>query len=189
MCVIKTVLLSGYKNHELGIWDEESPHVTIIKEAIESRLRSLIDGGLEWVIIGGQMGVELWGADVLLALKKEFPHVKLGVLMPFLNQEKKWKEERQEQYRKRIDAADFAEAVSKRPYEAPWQFKARDAFALSHTDALLLVYDEEQDGSPKFLKQAAELHGEKEDYPIYMITMDDLRAAAEEWQERQRPDF
>lgn len=184
--MIKTILLSGYKSHELGIWDAKNPGIQIIKTAIEKQLRALIEEGLEWVIIGGQHGVELWGAEVVLDLKEEFPNLKLGVLTPFLEQEKNWKEERKEQYERIMAEADFVEAVSKKPYMAPWQFKARDEFSLHNTEALLLVYDEEKEGSPKFLKAAAGKRAESGEYFIMSITMYDLQTIAEEIQEQER---
>ncbi|WP_050182029.1 DUF1273 domain-containing protein [Domibacillus robiginosus] len=187
--MVKTILLSGYKSHELGIWDQKHPGISVIKHALEGRLRVLVEEGLEWVIIGGQPGVELWGAEVVFSLQEEFPDLKLGVLTPFLEQEKNWKEERQDYYNSIIDRADFVDAVSKKPYIGPWQFKARDQFSLDNTEALLLVYDEEKEGSPKFLKAAADNQAEQGNYDIFLITMYDLQVAAEELQERERTDF
>jgi uncharacterized phage-like protein YoqJ len=187
--LFKTLLLSGYKSHELGIWDAKNPGIFIIKTAIEKQLRTLVENGLEWVIIGGQPGIELWAAEIVIELKNEFPELKLGVLMPFLEQENKWKEEQKEYYHTIIEQADFVDAVSKKPYIAPWQFKARDEFSLDHTDALLLVYDEKKEGSPKFLKAAADKRMDAGDYSILTITLYDLQTAAEEIQEKERSDW
>lgn len=187
--LVKTILLSGYKSHELGIWDQKHPGIAVIKHALDQRFRAMIDDGLEWVIIGGQPGVELWGAEVVFSLKEEFPDLKLGVLTPFLEQEKNWKEERQDYYNSIVDGADFVDAVSKKPYIGPWQFKARDEFSLDNTDALLLVYDEEKEGSPKFLKAAADKRAENGDYVVFSVSMYDLQMAAEDLQERERTDF
>lgn len=187
--MVKTILLAGYKSQELGIWDRKNPGIRVIKFALEKQIRSLIEEGLEWVIIGGQQGTEIWGAEVVLDLKDEFPDLKLGVLMPFLEQEKNWKEESQEQYNAVIDQADFVDAVSKKTYAGPWQFKARDAFSIEHTEALLLVYDEEKEGSPKFIKEAASKHAESSDYPIFSISLYDLQVAAEELLEKERSDW
>lgn len=187
--MVKTILLSGYKSQELGIWDQKHPGIAVIKHALDQRFRTMIDEGLEWVIIGGQPGVELWGAEVVFSLKEEFPGLKLGVLTPFLEQEKNWKEERQDYYNSIIDRADFVDAVSKKPYIGPWQFKARDEFSLDNTDALLLVYDEEKEGSPKFLKAAADKRAESGSYVVFSISMYDLQMAAEDLQERERTDF
>jgi uncharacterized phage-like protein YoqJ len=68
--MVKRLIVTGYKPHELGIFDDKHPGVVIIKKALESQLIAQIDEGLEWVIISGQLGVEMWAAEVVLELKK-----------------------------------------------------------------------------------------------------------------------
>lgn len=57
--LLQRIIITGYKPHELGIINDKHPGV-IVKKALEDRLRTLIDEGLEWVIISGQQGVESW---------------------------------------------------------------------------------------------------------------------------------
>ncbi|MFS8651464.1 MAG: SLOG family protein, partial [Caldibacillus sp.] len=47
---------------------------------------------------------------------------------------------------------------------------------------LLLVYDDEYAGSPKFIKEKAEHYAETFDYSIFMITRYDLQILVEEEQ-------
>lgn len=82
------MIITGYKPHELGIFNDKHPGIPIIKKALENRLRNLLDEGLEWVIISGQQGVETWSVEVVLTLKEEFPDLKYAVITPFLEQEK-----------------------------------------------------------------------------------------------------
>ncbi|WP_430623164.1 SLOG family protein, partial [Bacillus velezensis] len=63
-------MITGYKPHELGIFNDKHPGIAIIKKALEARLRTLLNEGLEWVIISVQQGVESWSAEVVLMLKK-----------------------------------------------------------------------------------------------------------------------
>lgn len=77
------MIITGYKPHELGIFNDKHPGIPIIKKALENRLRNLIDEGLEWVIISGQQGVETWSVEVVLTLKEEFPDLKYAVITPF----------------------------------------------------------------------------------------------------------
>ncbi|RKJ57066.1 DUF1273 family protein, partial [Butyricicoccus sp. 1XD8-22] len=77
--MIKTIYISGYRPHELGIFNDKHPGIPIIKKAIENELRTLIEEGLEWVVLTGQQGVETWAAEVILELKSEFPHLKYSV--------------------------------------------------------------------------------------------------------------
>ena len=54
--------------------------------------------GLEWVLIQGQMGIELWTAEVVLDLKKDYPELKLGIITPFLGHTQRWNEQNQAKY-------------------------------------------------------------------------------------------
>lgn len=180
--MLKRLVITGYKQHELGIFDDKHPGVRFIKKALENRLRVLLDEGLEWVIISGQLGVETWAAEVVLDLQEEFPQLKYAVLTPFLEQEKKWNEAKQEKYQMILEQADFHRSLTNRPYEAPWQFIEKNKFFLRNSDGMLIIYDEETEGSPKFTKREADLYAEKNDYQVLTITADDLRVVAEEEQ-------
>ncbi len=182
--LIRRILITGYKPHELGIFNDKHPSIPIIKKALEDRLRLLIDEELEWIIISGQQGVETWSAEVVLTLKKEFPELKLAVITPFLEQEKNWQDIKKEKYLSIVNQADFVTSVTKKPYEAPWQFIEKDKFIIQNTDGLLLVYDEENEGSPKYMKRLAEKYMETNDYTILMITAYDLQVIAEEIQQQ-----
>lgn len=71
--ILKRLVVTGYKPHELGIFDDKHPGVRFIKKALEKRLVALLDDGLEWVIISGQLGIEAWAAEVVIDLKKNIP--------------------------------------------------------------------------------------------------------------------
>ncbi|NLY80316.1 MAG: DUF1273 domain-containing protein [Lysinibacillus sp.] len=184
--MIKSLYVSGYRPHELGIFNEKHPGIAMIKKAIENELRALIDDGLEWVVISGQQGVETWTAEVVIQLKKEFPQLKYSIITPFLDIEKNWNEQKQEKFFYIQSQADFVTSVTKKPYEAPWQFIEKDKFIIQNTDALLLVYDEDHEGSPKYVKHLAEKYMEQYDYILHTITSYDLQVIAEEI---QRGDF
>lgn len=180
--MLQRIIITGYRPHELGIFNDKHPGIAIIKKALENRLRILIDEGLEWVIISGQQGVETWGIEVILTLRKEFPHLKYAVITPFLEQEKNWQEQKKEKYQTLVAQADFVTSVTKKTYEAPWQFIEKDKFIIQNTDGLLLIYDEENEGSPKYMKRLAEKYMETHEYTLLMITAYDLQVVAEEMQ-------
>ncbi|WP_232019926.1 SLOG family protein [Ureibacillus thermosphaericus] len=140
----------------------------------------MIEDGLEWVVVSGQLGIEIWTAEVVIELKNEFPQLKYSVITPFLDIEKNWNEQRQQQYAYIISQADFVTSITKKPYEAPWQFVEKDKFIIQNTDALLLVYDEEHEGSPKYLKRLVEKYMERNPYELFVITSYDLQIIAEE---------
>jgi uncharacterized phage-like protein YoqJ len=180
------LLISGYKAHELGIFSDKHDGVYYIKKAIEQRIRTFLDEGLEWVIISGQPGVEMWAAEVVFILQEEFPDLKLAVLTPFLEQESRWKENVQEKYHEILAQADFVDSVSRKPYENPQQLRVKNLFLVQKSDAILLLYDEEKDGSPKYYLQAAKQKQEMDSsYEIFYITPYDLDVIVQEEQWNQ----
>lgn len=179
----KVAAVSGYKPMELGIFDHNTQAIYYIKKAIEKEIQCLLEEGLEWVLISGQLGVECWAADVVLNKRQEYPGLRLAVLTPFLEQEKNWNEANKKIYYEILENADFVDSISKQPYTGPWQFQNRNQLFLHKSDALILVYDEEKEGSPKFLYQQAKRYQERNpSYVIKQITFFDLQSIVEEEQ-------
>ncbi|MFC3799750.1 DUF1273 domain-containing protein [Cohnella sp. GCM10012308] len=180
---MNNLLITGYRAHELGIFGQKHKGIPFIRKAIESKLIPLVEEGLEWVITPGQYGVDLWACESVIALKKEYPQLRLSILTAFEGQEEKWSEDKQEYYRGILKDVDFYGAVSKQPYNGPWQFAARDDLLLRKTEGIILVYDEEAgDASPKFMKEKA-LRKNREDGYLYLsVSSEDIQSAANEEQ-------
>lgn len=181
--MVKRLVITGYKPHELGVFNDQHPGVNIIKKALKGHLSYLLDEGLEWVIVSGQLGVETWAIDVVTELKADYPQLKYAVITPFLDQEKNWNDTKKEKYQSLLTKADFQISVTKKSYEGPWQFIEKNKFVIRNSDGLLLVYDEENEGSPKFIREEAIKYAEGNDYRIITISADDLQLIAED--ERQ----
>ncbi|MFZ0368967.1 MAG: DUF1273 domain-containing protein [Halobacillus sp.] len=176
---MKTIVVTGYKPMELGIFNPEDAKVSFIKEAIKKRILSLLDEGLEWVLISGQMGVELWTGEVVLDLKEEYS-INLGIIPPFENQQERWKEAYQLVYEEVTMMADFHKPVYNKGYEGPHQFRAKDQFLVEHSDGCLVLYDEDTKGSPDYFLTAASNYAASHTYPILYITPLDLDDIVEE---------
>lgn len=185
MKALKILHVSGYKSLEIGIFKENDPKVYFIKAAIEKRIKEFIEEGLEWVILSGQMGVELWTAEVVLDLKEEYD-IKLGIFPAFENQEKRWPENLQEKYQSIIMTADFYHPIYKGDYRGPFQFQAKDKWFIEKSDASLLMMDEEYQGSVGYFYKAASEF--QDTYPVYLITAMDLEDIVEEIQ-MSDPDY
>ncbi|EDL63325.1 DUF1273 domain-containing protein [Bacillus sp. SG-1] len=178
----KVAAVTGYKSFELGIFKEDEPALKYIKAAIQKQLESLLEDGLEWVLISGQIGTELWAAEVVFDLQLEYPDLKLAVLTPFLNQEEKWSETNKEYYEMIISQADFVDSVSKQPYTSPAQFRNRDQLFLHKCDAIVILYDDEKEGSPQYFFKSAKEYRENNSLEIRQITFMDLQWIVEEEQ-------
>ncbi|WP_339229017.1 DUF1273 domain-containing protein [Oceanobacillus sp. FSL K6-2867] len=174
---MKILTVTGYKPMELNIFKENDPRITFIKAAIEKRLIGFIEEGLEWVLISGQMGVELWTADVVLDLKEMYD-INIGVFPPFENQDNRWPDPIKEKYQELIMIADFYKPIYLGDYKGPYQFKAKNMWFVDKSDGCLLLMDEEYPGSNRFFYEAAK--NANKDYQVFTITPADLDDAVEE---------
>lgn len=177
--------VTGYKPYELGIFKKDDPAVFFIKKALENELQRLIEEGMEWLLISGQLGVECWAAEVLLQLKKGFPNVKLAVLTPFVNQQENWKEDNQVYYESILQKADYVNSVSNEPYRSPAQLRNKNQLFLQKAAGLLAVYDEEKPGSPQYLWNMARSFSENHSFSVRQVTFYDLQFIAEEEQRKE----
>jgi uncharacterized phage-like protein YoqJ len=178
---MKNLLVTGYRAHELGIYDQKHKGIPYIRRAIAAKLTPLIEEGLEWVITPGQYGVDLWACEAIIELKKSYPHLKLSILTAFINPEEKWKEDRKAYYQELLKGVDYYGSVSKEPYSGVRQFTARDELLLRKTDGILLLYDEEAaEGSPRFMKEKALRKSADEGYRYISISSEDIQSMADE---------
>ena len=77
-----SLLVTGYKSFELGIFKDKDPKVTIIKKAIKRDFKRFLDDGVDWMIFTGNLGFEFWALEVAKELQKDYP-LKLATLFPF----------------------------------------------------------------------------------------------------------
>jgi uncharacterized phage-like protein YoqJ len=175
--MVKVMAVTGYKTHELGIFDEKHQGIKYIKKVLEKRLVSFIEDGLEWVLISGQLGVELWCGEVVIQLKKQYPQLRLAVLTPFYNQESNWNELKKEQYNQVLLQADYVDSITKREYESPSQLKLKNQYIIEKSDGLLVIYDDDKPGSPSYYLTNAKLKSESSNYQIFYIYPDEIELA------------
>ena len=81
---IKTLVVTGYRSYEMGVFKEDDPKITVIKNVLKQRLKDYLEEGLEWLLIGGNLGVEIWAAQAAFELREEYSEFRVGVIFPFL---------------------------------------------------------------------------------------------------------
>lgn len=168
-----TLLVSGYRNFELGIVKDNDERVAIIKKAIRRDLERFCADGLEWLIFTGNLGFETWVLEVANDMKESYD-LQLATIFCFANQGDNWSENN----RAKLEAfkqVDFVK-YSFDSYEQPGQFKQYNHFLVANTDAAYLFYDEDKETSLKHLYQTMK----ENDYTIYQLRFDDLNDIAME---------
>ncbi|GAB2574825.1 SLOG family protein [Gracilibacillus alcaliphilus] len=178
---MKIITISGNKPYELNIRNEKDPRIPFIKAAIKQRLVSLAEEGLEWVITTGQMGVELWAAEVIVDLKQEYP-IKLGIFPPFLEYESRWPEIYQQKYLEITEQADHFQPLYNETYQAPYQLMNKDYWLIDKSEGGVLLVDEDFPGTVQYLLEKMKEAVEQEQYQLMFITPEDLEDIVREQQ-------
>lgn len=172
---MKSLLVSGYRSHELGIFSQNDEKYKIIHAFLTRELIQCIENDYEWIVSAGQSGIELWAIEVALELKEYFPNLKVAMLPPFHENQENWSDDRKEKYELLTFEVDHFQYISDKPYEAPWQLRNKNIFLTSRTQGLFLLYDEEKEGSPKFLYEEAKKKRENGDYEIFSRDFQDMQ--------------
>ena len=77
-----------------------------IAKQLERILRNLIGDGIRYFGSGGARGFDLMAADAVLQLKKEFPHIRLIMVLPCREQTRGWRGEDLRHYERVLSQAD-----------------------------------------------------------------------------------
>lgn len=181
---MKNIYVTGYRSMELGIFSETDEKISYVKQAIKNRLIGLIEEGLEWVLVSGQMGVEMWTAEVVLELK-EIYDIHLAIIPAFENHHSRWPDAIKEKYSDLCMQADFFDAIYQGDYKGPYQFKARDLWMINKSEGALILMDPEYPESSQYFYRLAE---EADNYLLMTITPSDIDDVVEEIQ-MQDPDY
>lgn len=179
------IWFTGYRTYELGVFKEKDPKVAVLKYALKKTIIEQIEQGLQWVITGGQLGVETWTAEVALDLKADYPELQVAMLLPFGHFGSQWQEASQTRLAELKQKVDFCAEVHHEDYQGPFQLRQYQDFLLSHTDGAVMVYDLDYQGKSQYDYQAIQHLREKSPYPLELVGMDDLQEFANDYQENQ----
>lgn len=176
--------ITGYRNYELGVFNDSDPKVTIIMLALKNAIEQSILDGVDWIISGGQLGTEQWALKAASKLKEQYPdEFQTAMMLPFAEFGNQWSETNQLAFNQAKTTVDFTANVSDKPYRSPEQLRNYQEFMLTHTDQAILLYDLESPGKPKFDYERIVKFADSHEYPFRLITFDDLQETAEEYQE------
>ncbi len=175
-----TCCFTGYRPHRF-VFTADGLRLEHLQEALYGQIARLYDEGYRSFISGMCIGVDMWAAQQVIALRREHPDVELIAAVPFEGQEKHWAFSDQKEYRRLLDACDRVEvlcrpAVSRE--NAAACYRTRNRWMVDHAEALLAVYT----GSPENVRSgtAATVHYARErQRRILYIHPETLRLAEE----------
>ena len=87
-----------------------------VRRRLEKTVRDLIAKGYRYFAAGGALGFDTMAADTVLRLRREFPEIKLILVLPCKTQAARWSERDREIYEKQKAAADKVVYVAEQYY-------------------------------------------------------------------------
>lgn len=178
---MKTVVITGHKKQEIGLWNEKHPAFPYLKLAYQQKMiRAMEEDGVEWFLNSGAQGLELYSASWAIELRKDYPQLKLAMLLPFYDQEKQWKEDAQELYQQVLAKSDYVDYISKRAYAEPWQLAQKNRFLIERSEGLITFFNGVERTHPWYYIEEAKKKQQKEDYQLMVMEPDELQYLVEE---------
>lgn len=133
---------TGYRPHRFP-FKQDGLRPEHIKYALGRQIRRLYYEGYRVFISGMCVGVDLWAAAEVLALKKTHPEVELIAVVPFAGQESRWPVADQREYRRVLAECTRMETLFT-PDEAqanPAQcYRKRNQWMVDNADTVIAVY-------------------------------------------------
>ena len=150
------VAFTGYRPQKMPFgFDETDPRCVDFKKRLRDTIESFIWLGYRHFISGGALGMDMYAAETVLELKKEYPEILLEMVSPFDAQAAKWAPEYQRRHDALFEKADIV-TVTGHEYTKSCMF-ARNRYLVDNADLLLAAYDGQPGGTQmtvRYAKQA-----------------------------------
>jgi len=139
----KTCAFTGHRPSRIpGGHDEKSPAFGMLLAAIEASIRQAVAEGCTVFRSGGDKGFDLWCAETVAHIQKEYAHVQRHFILPCETQANTWPECWRERYFNALAGADKVTYVQSRYSK---DCVRRQNRALVHGADLVIAYF---DGTP-----------------------------------------
>lgn len=143
----KALCFTGHRPHKLDGYNFRSEgNLKMLLKLRALICRYIERMGVNTFVSGMALGVDMWSAQIILALKeKKYPHIKLVCAIPCIEQYKKWSEDDARTYHEILKQADEVYYVSNEPYTA-WCMTDRDKWMVDNVRHVLAVWNGDTDG-------------------------------------------
>ena len=126
-------------NHLPWGYDEKSPLYKKARKQIKELIKKSIALGYTHFISGMALGVDMMCAEIVLALKKQYPYITLEGAIPCKNQNRFWKEQEVKRYNKILKKLDKVTYTFEGNYFAGCM-SIRNNYMIDNSSKLIAVY-------------------------------------------------
>ena len=129
----------------------EQPEIVVV-EALKKEIRTAIADGFQTFISGMARGVDLWAAEIVLALQGEGKAIRLICASPYRGFEARWSHDWQDRYRQIMEQADLVRFIC--PSYSRDCFQRRNKWMVEHSARVIAVYNGQPSGTRNTIEYA-----------------------------------
>jgi len=142
----KSCVFTGHRPVRFSFgYDDEDEKCIQLKEIMANEIVKLIEQGVFHFYTGMSLGVEQYGAEIILEMKGQYPHIQLIAVLPCETQANRWFPAQREQYFNIL--ASCNDVITLRTHYTPQCMLERNRYLIDHAKYLLAVYDGSDGGN------------------------------------------
>lgn len=152
---VKTCAFTGHRPQSLPFgFNETDERCFALKARIRDEVRKLIEEeGVTHFISGMALGVDMYSAEIVLDLKKEYPQITLECAIPCENQSEKWREADRDRYFGLIEKCDKEKLIQTR--YTPDCMEKRNKYMVDNANYIIAIWSGKPSGTGKTVRYAA----------------------------------
>ena len=121
--------------------NEEHPECIRIKKYIQQTISALYhETGVRQFLCGVTPGIEMWAAEIVLDLMKDYPDLELYCVVSFSGQSDKWSLKKQARYKKILEQCTEIIYLHTKE-DSSKRYWTQKMFLLDHTNVLIAVFE------------------------------------------------
>ena len=121
-------------------------------EGLKKEIRTAPADGFRTFISGMARGVDLWAAEIVLALRDKGAEIRLICASPYRGFESRWSRDWQERYRRVMEQADLVRFIC--PGYSRDCFQRRNQWMVDHSARVIAVYNGQPSGTRNTVEYA-----------------------------------
>ena len=152
-CIRKALCFIGHRSQKLP-WrfNEQDSRCVDMRKTTKEKIEQSINDGYVYFISGMALGFDMICAEIVLELKKKYPHIKLVCAIPCKNQDKLWSDGYKKRYHKILSKADTIRYISEE-YTKTCMLERND-YMLKNSSTVIALFNGLAGGTKSTIQKA-----------------------------------